>query len=627
MTLIMRLFTRSLLALVLFCLFSYTHAQVYVDASATGLTDGSSWADAFTDLQAAIDAAPSGAVIWVAGGTYRPSRTPSGSTADNKARERTFFITKSLSLYGGFAGTESELDERILASHPTILEGLLPSNQRVYHLFRLQQHVAITIDGFTLQGAEADGPNSDSDGAGILASNLSSLTLANLTCYDLEAKRNGGAFHITQLSALNLSGSRFYNCVSKKGGAIHTNNLSSLRIVNSLFCGNTAGDGNSGMGGAIYATNLGGFTLTGSAFTHNFANNHGGAMYLQNGSGTVLTNNTFTENEADNHGGAVYLSSYGGFASYNTIFWDNVDQNGDQHVAASVWYTNASFPSFRNCILKGSQGSGPGWPANITDAGHNMDIDPLFYDLDGPDDVACSGDEMPGLSPGSPALNQGDPLAPNLPSQDINNESRVQDGQVDIGATEGIQAGTFPVEWLDLSVQQQGSQGILSWRTAQEVNSSHFIVERTYDQQGLWLALGEVAAQGFSDQPQAYRFTDGQLPAGARTVYYRLRQVDLDGSWAHSPVVTLTATAPAGLSLTASPNPSQGQFMVSLSQARSEAGTLRVTDATGRLLYQRPLPAASALQARIDLPEALPGLYLVEWVTPTARTAQRVIVR
>jgi len=76
----------------------------YVNADATGNNNGSSWTDAYTDLQSALVAAQTGDEIWVAKGTYKPT---SGSD-----RTATFQLKNGVVLYGGFAGTESDRAQR-----------------------------------------------------------------------------------------------------------------------------------------------------------------------------------------------------------------------------------------------------------------------------------------------------------------------------------------------------------------------------------------------------------------------------------------------------------------------------------------------------------------------------------
>ena len=68
---------------------------IYVNQSAAGNYDGTSWTDAYTDLQSALTAATSGEEVWVAAGTYKPT-----AGADRIA---TFQLKNGVALYGGFA--------------------------------------------------------------------------------------------------------------------------------------------------------------------------------------------------------------------------------------------------------------------------------------------------------------------------------------------------------------------------------------------------------------------------------------------------------------------------------------------------------------------------------------------
>ena len=81
--------TLKTLAVTIFmgCSILSTQAQIYVDAAATtGANNGTSWSDAFTDLQPALDAASAGTEIRVAAGTYKPTAAPDGSTNDNRKK-------------------------------------------------------------------------------------------------------------------------------------------------------------------------------------------------------------------------------------------------------------------------------------------------------------------------------------------------------------------------------------------------------------------------------------------------------------------------------------------------------------------------------------------------------------
>lgn len=137
--------------------------RLYVDAGTTGANDGSSWADAFVHLQSALNAAQEGDNIWIAGGTYFTD------TARVSASE-SFIIDKNLRIYGGFAGTEVNLSERILGDHLTLLTGDLnqddPPNDltanrtdNALHVVKIGPTItnATVLDGLAISGGAARG--------------------------------------------------------------------------------------------------------------------------------------------------------------------------------------------------------------------------------------------------------------------------------------------------------------------------------------------------------------------------------------------------------------------------------------------------------------------------------------
>src|SRR5690348_1583557 len=83
---------------------------VYVDPGASGAADGTSWTDAYTDLQTALIAASSNSELWVVAGTYTPG----------SLRSDTFALKTGVALYGGFAGTEANRADRNPVANATI---------------------------------------------------------------------------------------------------------------------------------------------------------------------------------------------------------------------------------------------------------------------------------------------------------------------------------------------------------------------------------------------------------------------------------------------------------------------------------------------------------------------------
>lgn len=181
----------------------------------------------------------------------------------------------------------------------------------------------------------------------------------------------------------------------------------------------------------------------------------------------------------------------------------------------------------------------------------------------------------------------------------------------------------LPVQLIAFAARYQPGRGtVLSWATATELNSASFIVEsQAYTLDSTWQAFTQVAAAGRSAAPRQYQALDTRPLAGTR--YYRLRQVDLDGKVAYSPVVSVSAAASA---LAAYPNPATGVVQLSGPLAAGATAQVRLLDATGRCLLRTAGPAG---QAAFTLPLAgIPaGLYLVEWAGGAGLSRLRLVVQ
>jgi hypothetical protein len=117
--------------------------------------------------------------------------------------------------------------------------------------------------------------------------------------------------------------------------------------------------------------------------------------------------------------------------------------------------------------------------------------------------------------------------------------------------------GPRPVTLTEFAGRRQGAGVRLNWRTASEQQNAGFEVQRQTEVAGYFQAIGFVAGRGTATAPSSYSFPDDAAPAG--TAYYRLRQIDQNGTATYSPVVAVTAgsaVAPGLPPACAQPTPS-----------------------------------------------------------------------
>lgn len=311
---------------------------VYVKSGGTG--SGTSWTDAMGDIQAAISAAKSDDAlrkdVWVAAGEY--TITSSISMID------------SINVYGGFAGTETALEERLLENggkpwefkHPTILKG--DGARLVQTASNFDMKTA--FDGFTLTNGNATGSSlNGSGGAAVVRANM---VIENCIIKNSMAENGaGGAVIMTagtiknsliynnkQLSNANGGGGLFINtaggqetvvenCVLQKnssdvrGGAINVQGKGFTQLNNLYILNNQAiKAGGLKAGGAIYG-NSPNYKVTNSVIFNNTGQT---ALYVK---GSVV-NSTIVNNV-----GGVYIADATATIEFsNNIVWGCITETG-----------------------------------------------------------------------------------------------------------------------------------------------------------------------------------------------------------------------------------------------------------------------------------------------------------
>ncbi len=391
--------------LLLFLLSGLSVSQVtYVDVAATGAGTGTSWSDAFTNLQTALAATAQGD-IWVAQGSYFAG--PRGQ------RSATFQLKNGVGLYGGFVAGETSLAQRDVPGNPTYLSGDIDQNDTYgsganwwqfawsgslgnsYHIVTgTGTNATAILDGFTIIAGRGDGPVLPG-GAGLLV-NVGSPTIKNCT-FRYNAVGYGSAARLIDCNSV------FENCVIKDGYTCNCGSggwVSGILITGSStvtftdcdflnhyyvssqgqgrgaalnigfgcqstltrckFVGNQTGNFYPIGGGTAYGAGVvanGSVVADRCEFVDNFA--HAGAG-LTAWSDATITNCLFAGNRAVSHPSGAGFSdgNYGaglltlGFSNTNTIdvvnctFADNQCDKG----AGAAFY-GASMATIRNCIF------------------------------------------------------------------------------------------------------------------------------------------------------------------------------------------------------------------------------------------------------------------------------------
>ncbi|HSF55233.1 MAG TPA: T9SS type A sorting domain-containing protein, partial [Algoriphagus sp.] len=177
------------------------------------------------------------------------------------------------------------------------------------------------------------------------------------------------------------------------------------------------------------------------------------------------------------------------------------------------------------------------------------------------------------------------------------------------------------VEYLyfEAKYNSDNRSGKLTWATSKEWENSHFEIERAVNNLKTWTKIGEVNGQGYSDTTVEYNFTDTELPAVGGNIFYRLKQVDMDGDFSYSVTRSIQVNALEGTTAwIAYPNPSDIGSSVTVALLDDSGYTdgtiqIRVSDIRGifqTYTVQNPEDVSAAVNSYLE--NARPGMYIVQ---------------
>lgn len=176
----------------------------------------------------------------------------------------------------------------------------------------------------------------------------------------------------------------------------------------------------------------------------------------------------------------------------------------------------------------------------------------------------------------------------------------------------------LPVELISFVGWNEGTVNQLEWVTASEINNEMFVVERSVDGVN-FVEIGSVPGNGTTDESHTYNLTDYTPIVGIN--YYRLRQIDFDGTFEYSSTIAIEVegTTVQSTIVQLHPNPTSHYLNVQLQSAVATDWDMVVRDVTGRLVHEETINANAGLNApfALDVFKYPNGVYIITMVDQT----------
>jgi predicted outer membrane repeat protein len=406
----------------------------YVDGSVGSSGLGTSWGEALRTIGEAASAALDGDEIWIKGGNYVLSSS--------------ILVDDEIGVFGGFAGWETQRDQRDPAANPTTIQG----DGSPLQFFEVTADDVI-FDGLTFTGSAFNsviwlsGPPADTTINECTFTGISGIPLIQ------------GLTEETEITSCRFIG----NGIPLATDNDFTGTAPPMSISDCLFLDNT-----SGFDGAAFRPRRA-VNLDRCVFLNNQADGSGGAIYLQGPWPVRISNSLFVANAAgasgatNRHGGAIAVYDFVDLVVTNCTFYGNTAGTG----ALGGGAIGANMPSIPYGVVNSQFWNNAGNPwdrdfygsptvsySNIqqtTVSGTGViTIEPAFVDPDGADDILGTPDDDLRLAAGSAGIDVGDNAVQDVCAKDLDGLQRFLD---DPAVTNGG-SGTAPI--IDMGAYERG---------------------------------------------------------------------------------------------------------------------------------------------------------------------------
>ena len=183
---------------------------------------------------------------------------------------------------------------------------------------------------------------------------------------------------------------------------------------------------------------------------------------------------------------------------------------------------------------------------------------------------------------------------------------------VSLARASGTTTNPLPVELASFSVSVVGHDVILNWSTSTEKNNKGFEIEKSTDNTS-FSVVGFISGSGTTTERQSYSYNDRNSANG--DYYYRLKQIDFDGSFSYSNVINISVETPVTYSLLQNyPNPFNPTTSIQYQLPEAGFVTLKVYDILGNevITLVNELKYAGSFTVTVNLSSLSSGTYIYE---------------